>query len=38
MRRDSIIIGVSVVVLVATVIALAACGDDGETPAADGGG
>ena len=38
MRRDSIIIGVSAVVLAATVIALAACGDDGETPAADGGG
>ena len=38
MRRDSIILGVSAVVLGATVIALAACGDDGETPAADGGG
>jgi peptidylprolyl isomerase len=37
MRRDSIIPGVSAVVLVATVIALAACGDDGEAPAADGG-
>ena len=38
MRRDSITLGVSAVVLVATVIALAACGDDGETPAKDGGG
>jgi peptidylprolyl isomerase len=38
MRRESIILGVSAVVLGATVVALAACGDDGETPAADGGG
>ncbi len=38
MRRNSITLGVSAVVLVATVIALAACGDDGETPAKDGGG
>ena len=38
MRRGSITLGVSAVVLVATVIALAACGDDGETPAKDGGG
>ncbi len=37
MRRDSIIIGVSAVVLVTTVIALAACGDDGEESAANGG-
>ena len=36
MRRDSIALGVSVV-LVTTVIALAACGDDGEEPAANGG-
>jgi peptidylprolyl isomerase len=38
MRRDSIILGVSAVVLAAVVMALAACGDDDETPAADGGG
>lgn len=37
MRRDSIILGVSAVVLVATVMALAACGDDGEAPAWNGG-
>jgi len=37
MRRDGIILGVSAVVLGATVIALAACGDDGEEPAANGG-
>jgi len=37
MRRDSIILGVSAVVLGAAVIALAACGDDDETPAAEGG-
>jgi peptidylprolyl isomerase len=38
MRRDSIALGVSAVVLVTTVIALAACGDDGDTPAKDSGG
>ncbi len=38
MRRDSITLGVAALVLVATVMALAACGDDGETPAKDGGG
>jgi len=37
MRRDSIILGLSAVVLGAAVIALAACGDDDETPAAEGG-
>lgn len=38
MRRQSIIFGLAAVVLVATVMALAACGDDEETPAANGGG
>ena len=38
MRRDSIMLSVSAVVLVATVMALAACGDDDETKEADGGG
>ena len=37
MRRYSIVFGLAVV-LVATVMAGAACGDDGEEPAADGGG
>jgi peptidylprolyl isomerase len=37
MRRDGIILGVSAVVVAATVMALTACGDDSETPAADGG-
>jgi peptidylprolyl isomerase len=37
MRRESRILGVLAVVLVATVMALAACGDDDETPPADGG-
>jgi len=37
MRRVSIILGVSALVLMATLMALAACGDDGETPAENGG-
>ena len=37
MRRESIILGISAVILGATVVALAACGDDGEAPAANGG-
>jgi peptidylprolyl isomerase len=38
MRRHSIGFGLAAVVLVASVMALAACGDDGETPAENGGG
>jgi len=35
MRRHSIVFGLAALVLAATVIALAACGDDDEAPAAD---
>jgi peptidylprolyl isomerase len=38
LRGHSIIFGLAAVVLVATVMALAACGDDEETKAANGGG
>jgi len=37
LRRQGLILGLSAVVLVATVVALAACGDDGEAPATNGG-
>jgi peptidylprolyl isomerase len=37
MRRHSIGFGLAVVVLVASLMVLAACGDDEETPAANGG-
>ena len=37
MRRHSIVFGLAALILAATVIGLAACGDDGETPAENGG-